>query len=36
MVICQLLLQEAKAKNMLEDVEQIDNVLAEETIDTLI
>jgi hypothetical protein len=36
MVICQLLLQEAKAKNMLEDVEQIDNVLAKETIDTLI
>ena len=36
LVIRQLLLQAAKAKNMLEDVEQIDNVLAEETIDTLI
>ena len=33
LVIRQLLLQAAKAKNMLEDVEQIDNVLAEETID---
>ena len=36
LVIRQLLLQAAKAKNMLEDEEQIDNVLAEETIDTLI
>ena len=36
LVLRQLLLQAAKAKNMLEDVEQIDNVLAEETIDTLI
>ena len=36
LVIRQLLLQEAKAKNMLEDVEQVDTVLAEETIDTLI